>query len=82
MTVELLALETGGQGATVHVQPRVVVEVLFNEIQSSSQYPSGYALRFARIASVRDDKDPADADSIDIVRRLYEEQFKYKGRLP
>ncbi len=81
MTERLLGLERSRKGSTVAVQPQVVVEVLFNEIQESSQYRSGLALRFARIARVRDDKPPAEADTLQTLRHLYERQFEYKGRL-
>jgi DNA ligase-1 len=81
MTQRLLDLERSREGGTVFVQPAVVVEVLFNEIQASSQYPSGLALRFARITRARDDKTPAEADTIQTLRQLYDQQFQYKGRL-
>jgi DNA ligase-1 len=81
MTARLLALEHSRRRSTVFVQPRVVVEVLFNEIQESSQYRSGLALRFARIAHIRDDKLAAGADTLQTLRHLYEEQFRFKGRL-
>jgi DNA ligase-1 len=81
MTKRLLALERSRKGSTVFVQPQVVVEVLFNEIQASSQYKSGLALRFARIARLREDKTPAQADTLQTLRRLYDQQFQYKGRL-
>jgi DNA ligase-1 len=81
MTDRLLALERSRQRSTVAVQPRVVVEVLFNEIQESSQYPSGLALRFARITRIRDDKAPTQADTLQTLQQHYEEQFRYKGRL-
>lgn len=80
MTQRLLALERYRHGGTVFVEPRVVVEVLFNELQESSQYKSGLALRFARLARVREDKSPAEADTIQTLRQLYERQFEYKGR--
>ncbi len=82
MTTRLLALEQGRRDGTVFVQPRVVVEVLFNEIQESNRYRSGLALRFARIAGLREDKTPAEADTIQTLRQLYDQQFQYKGRLP
>jgi DNA ligase-1 len=82
MTERLLHLERSRQGGTVYVQPQVVVEVLFNEIQASSQYRSGFALRFARISRLRQDKAPPDADTIQTLRALYDQQFQYKGRLP
>jgi DNA ligase-1 len=81
MTERLLALERLRKGGTVFVQPQVVVEVLFNELQESSQYRSGLALRFARISRVREDKTPTEADTIQTLRQLYDQQFQYKGRL-
>jgi DNA ligase-1 len=81
MTVRLLAVERSREGGTLFVRPEVVVEVLFNEIQESSQYPSGLALRFARVFRVREDKTPAAADTIQTLRQLYDQQFEYKGRL-
>jgi DNA ligase-1 len=81
MTQRLLSLEVQRVRGTVHVQPKVVVEVLFNEVQQSSQYPSGFALRFARILRVRDDKRPQDSDTIQVVREQYEQQFEHKGRI-
>jgi DNA ligase-1 len=80
MTGRLLDLERGRKGNAVLVQPQVVVEVLFNEIQASQQYPSGLALRFARISRIRDDKTPAEADSLQTLQELYQEQFRYKGQ--
>lgn len=81
MTERLLALERTRRGNVVFVRPQVVVEVLFNEIQESSLYPSGLALRFARIAHLREDKRPEEADTIQALRDLYEQQFDFKGRL-
>ena len=81
MTQRLLAVEQSRKGATVFVQPQVVVEVLFNEIQESSQYKSGLALRFARISRMRDDKALTQADTVQTLRQLYDGQFQYKGRL-
>jgi DNA ligase-1 len=80
MTQRLLALERSRQGSTVFVQPQVVVEVLFNEIQASSQYESGLALRFARIYRRREDKNATEADTLQTLFQLYEQQFRYKGR--
>ena len=40
-------------------------------MQRSSRYPGGLALRFARVVRYRDDKSPAEADTIDTVRALY-----------
>jgi DNA ligase-1 len=46
------------------------VEVALDGVQASTRYPGGVALRFARVRRYRDDKGPADADTIDSVRAL------------
>jgi DNA ligase-1 len=61
-------LETHRDGHVVFVRPEVVVEIAFNEVQTSSQYPGGVALRFARVKGYRPDKRPNEADTIDTVR--------------
>jgi DNA ligase-1 len=81
MTERLLALERSRQRGTVTIEPRLVVEVLFNEVQESRQYESGLALRFARIARLREDKGAQEADTLQTMRQLYEAQFEFKGRL-
>ena len=80
MTERLRALATGDDGYTVRVRPEVVVEVDYNEIQKSPTYPSGLALRFARIARIRPDKAPGQATTLAELRDLYERQFATKGR--
>ncbi len=57
-------------GQTIDLEPAVVVEVGYEEIQASPTYGSGYALRFPRFRGIREDKDPADADDVDRVERL------------
>ncbi|MFB6069928.1 MAG: ATP-dependent DNA ligase LigA [Halanaeroarchaeum sp.] len=61
-------------GQTVDVEPAVVFEVGYEEIQRSPTYSSGYALRFPRFLGVRDDIDVADADDLERVKRLIERQ--------
>ena len=70
-TTKLLELETSGDDYAVYVRPELVVEVAFNDIQASPQYPGGMALRFARVKRYRPDKDPGDADTITTVRELH-----------
>jgi DNA ligase-1 len=53
------------------VRPELVVEVAFNDVQSSSQYPGGVALRFARIKGYRPDKSAQDADTIEAIREIH-----------
>jgi DNA ligase-1 len=79
MTARLRALAAEDDGYTVRVRPDVVVEVAYNEIQTSPRYPSGFALRFARITRIRDDKRPEDTDTLDTLRARYVEQSKTKG---
>ena len=74
-TKEILARETGRDDWTVRVRPELVVEIAFNDVQASPQYPGGLALRFARVKGYRPDKSPADADTIETVRRIYEESL-------
>lgn len=62
----------GTSGYVVKVRPEQVVEIAFDGIQGSTRYPGGMALRFARVLRYRDDKGPAEADTIDTVRALYE----------
>ncbi|WP_265111696.1 ATP-dependent DNA ligase LigA [Halosolutus halophilus] len=57
-------------GQDVDLEPAVVFEVGYEEIQSSPTYSSGYALRFPRFLGVRHDKDPEDAETIDRIERL------------
>jgi DNA ligase-1 len=70
-TKKLLELELARDGHTVYVRPELVVETAFNEVQGSSQYPGGVALRFARIKRYRPDKTAAEADTIAAVQEIY-----------
>jgi DNA ligase-1 len=71
-TKKLLELEVARDGITVYVRPELVVEVAFNEVQASTQYPGGVALRFARIKRYRTDKQAAEADTIAAVQQIYQ----------
>jgi DNA ligase 1 len=70
--------ESGGgsrDGWTVYLRPQIVVEIAFNEIQESTQYPGGLALRFARVKRYRPDKRPEEADTLETVRKIYGAQL-------
>ncbi len=69
-TERFLALECAREGHIVRVRPEVVVEIAFDGVQHSGQYPGGVALRFARVRRYRPDKRADEADTIDTVRRL------------
>ena len=71
-TKELLARETHREGITVFVRPELVVEVAFSDLQASTRYPGGLALRLARVKRYREDKSAADADTLATVRRIHE----------
>ena len=80
MTRRLKELAVKERAGGVVVLPRIVVEVLYNEVQKSPKYKCGMALRFARISRIRDDKVPEEADTVQRVREIYERQFLKKGR--
>ena len=66
-TKRLLELEAGRDGHVVHVRPQLVVEIAFDGVQTSSRYPGGVALRFARVLRHRPEKPAAEADTLDAV---------------
>jgi DNA ligase-1 len=69
-TQELLKLEIARDNYTVYVDPKLVAEIAFNEIQVSPRYASGLALRFARVKRYRPDKSSNDADTFETVQKL------------
>ena len=71
-TKELVAREIGRDGITVYVRPDLVVEVAFNDVQESPQYPGGLALRFARVKRYRPDKKADTADTLARVQQIYQ----------
>jgi DNA ligase-1 len=80
MTATLKELQVADDGTTVTVRPEVVVEVTYNEIQKSPQYSSGFALRFARITRIREDRGPEQITTLAELRSLYDRQFVSKSR--
>jgi DNA ligase-1 len=80
MTRRLKELTVKDKRGKVITIPRIVVEVMYNEIQKSPKYKCGMALRFARISRIRDDKSVEQADTIQRIREIYERQFLKKGR--
>jgi DNA ligase-1 len=69
-TEALLEREVAREGIVLHVRPELVVEVALDGVQTSTRYPGGVALRFARVRGYRPDKGPEDADLIGAVRAL------------
>jgi DNA ligase-1 len=79
MTNEMLAWQTERflglaegptDGYVVRVRPEQVVEIAIDGLQTSTRYPGGVALRFARVVRYRDDKTAAEADTLETVKEL------------
>jgi DNA ligase-1 len=73
-TRELLVRESHRDPLTVYVRPELVVEIAFSDLQASSRYPGGMALRLARVKRYREDKRVEDADTMEAVRRIFAAQ--------
>jgi DNA ligase-1 len=71
-TERLLELAEERDDWVVRVRPELVVEIAFDGVQTSSRYPGGMALRFARVLRHRPDKRAADADTVDAVRAVHD----------
>lgn len=69
-TQEFLKLEIARDRHTVYLEPKLVAEIAFNEIQLSPRYESGLALRFARVKRYRPDKSAAESDTFETVQKL------------
>ena len=65
-------LQEFAHGKVCVVEPNVVIEVAFDNVQISTRHKSGYALRFPRILRIRDDKPPSEIDTLETVKRLAE----------
>ena len=73
-TEKLQALEVRRDEFTVYVRPELVVEIAFSDVQESSRYPAGMALRFARVKRYRPDKPASEADTLKTVQAIFERQ--------
>lgn len=74
MAVKIKAATIHDDGYYRTVDPELVIEVAFDSIQKSARHDSGFALRFPRIKSIRNDKTPEQVDTLERVRELYESQ--------
>jgi DNA ligase 1 len=70
-TAALLEREVHREGHVVYVRPELVVEIAFNDLQESPQYPGGLALRFARVKGYRPDKTASEADTLQTLQEIY-----------
>jgi len=71
VAVNYLANQGDEVSLRVAVKPSVIVEVACEEIQSSTKYAAGYALRFPRIIRLRDDKPLSEVSSLTLVSQLF-----------
>ena len=70
-TAALLERQIKREGQIVFVRPELVVEIAFNDLQESPQYPGGLALRFARVKGYRPDKHAEEADTLQTLQEIY-----------
>ena len=76
LTKELSPLVISEKGKTIFLKPKIILEIAYEEIQKSSNYSSGYALRFPRVVRIREDLGFKDVDSVDRVKKFFEEYGK------
>lgn len=81
VTGRLLDLAVQEPDWGVVARPELVVEVDFDEVQASPHYDSGYALRFARVKAIRDDKPADEAARLSEIAEAYEAQGQRKGSI-
>ena len=74
MTAWFLAHKVSEHGLRLEVEPKIVLEVAFNNMMRSTRHESGYALRFPRIVRLRRDKPPEQADTIQTVKEIYKRE--------
>ena len=74
MTEWFLQHTTEDQGFRRVVEPKIVLEVAFNNVMKSDRHASGFALRFPRILRLRTDKNVDEIDTLETVRDIYEKQ--------
>ncbi len=74
LTELLKPLITQEEGKTVQVEPEIVLEIEYEELQKSPTYASGYALRFPRVIQLREDKPIDEITTIDEIDQYYKEQ--------
>ena len=76
MTTWFLKHTIEDQGFRRTVEPKIVLEVAFNNMMKSERHESGYALRFPRIVRLRPDKTAEEADTMERAREIYERQSR------
>lgn len=72
-TERLRGLAVKDSGHVVTVRPELVVEIAYDGLQKSTRYPAGVTLRFARVVRYREDKTPAEADTVEALLAAHPE---------
>ena len=75
MTTLLKPLIKKQEGKEIFLTPQIIIEVAYEEIQNSSEYGSGYALRFPRLVRIRLDRSPHETSTLRQVEGFYKEQY-------
>jgi DNA ligase-1 len=73
LTARLEPLVVSTRGHDVEIEPRIVIEVDFQDIQKTSRYRAGYVLRIPRFKRERTDKSTREADTLERLKRLYKQ---------
>jgi DNA ligase-1 len=73
LTARLVPRIITTRGHTVEIEPEIVIEVDFQDIQKTNRYRSGYALRIPRFKRERPDKSIKEADTLSRLKRLYDQ---------
>lgn len=65
----------------VWIEPKIVFEVMFEEIQKSPEekHTSGFGLRFPRFVRIREDKGVEEISTIQEIEEMYRKQEEKKG---
>ncbi|MAG47461.1 DNA ligase [archaeon] len=74
MTKLLKPLIKKQKGKEVIVKPKIIIEVGYEEIQKSTNYNSGFALRFPRVHFLRMDKPLSEVNDLNTVEKIYKIQ--------
>ena len=71
LTRKMKEHEISTKGREIKVEPKIVLEIAFSEIVESPEYETGYSLRFPVVKTIRKDKGPMDADTVERLLSMY-----------
>jgi len=74
LTKKLKSSITKESGREIEVKPKLVVTVVYQNIQKSPKYESGFALRFPRLTRLRPDRNPFDTATLSEIKKDYKRQ--------